>query len=136
DSLRSLRTLAITSMLIVVVWMLSWQSMNDRLARYGPAAELQSWVDLGQRLKNLKVDVFTVDLKESIDWDEMDAPPRAPNFEVGTDRVDLQVVVTWPKPLDYSISLEPVARGKNAEIESRVARVYRVVPRRGGGGAR
>src|SRR6267142_4913446 len=127
EALRSLRTLAITSMLIVVMWLLSWQSIEERFSWYGPTVELQTWLHLGERLRQLKVDVFKAEATATIENDEKDIKRIAPNEETYTVSDDLRVDVTWPKRTSYWISLVPADRGRHTAYDSRVSRVYGVV---------
>lgn len=127
EALRSLRTLAITSLLIVVMWMLSWQSMQERIGWYGPTVELQTWLHLVDRLRQMKVDVFEAAATAPIEDDEEEVRRIAPNDETYTVPVPLRVDVTWPGRKSYSISLVPAVLGRQTAAHD--SRVYRVVVR-------
>jgi hypothetical protein len=127
-AIKSLHTLFFASLLILALWLLSWPASGEKLRLYRAAIDLHAWVNMKERLSNLKIDVFEADPSGDITHDVEEGKPKATNYESYDLPVPLQLSVTWPMQRTEGFHLTPAGFSqKTLTVSGASARVYRIV---------
>ena len=125
EALKSLRNLFLTTLVVLVLWFLTWPSAVEKLRQYRDAKDIHAWVLLKELIKHPELNVFDLDPEESIsgfDVERLDA--RGNDYR---DRLELEIRSVWPTEGVFAVTLVPEDdyRKHDAEIAG-FARVYRV----------
>ena len=125
EAITAIRRLFLTTLVIVVVWFIGFLSAQDKYTAYQEVKELYGWLILYNEVSHqLPWNVFDVDHLKVLDtvWEEtgeQEAPnPGAPTLIP----VPHKILIAWPAPQRYTLSLVPINSGLNPETE----RLYRV----------
>ncbi|CAB1080827.1 hypothetical protein D1AOALGA4SA_8500 [Olavius algarvensis Delta 1 endosymbiont] len=69
EAAKSLRSLFLASLLIVLVWLISWPSAIMRFEHYRDARQLHAWLFLKERMANFDREIFDSEPEDLIDKD-------------------------------------------------------------------
>ena len=126
EAIRSIRALFLSSLLIILLWVLTWPSAQQKFREYQDARDLHAWLYLKDRME-----VFA--------WAERPAREVEQGLDPAADPVDedcsegdepglvcmpLEIEATWPDIVKYSLVLYPkIVEGHGRDGE-RFLRVY------------
>ncbi|MEE9171168.1 MAG: hypothetical protein V3U73_15525 [bacterium] len=126
EATKSLRSLFLASLLIVLVWLISWPSAIERFKHYRDAGQLHAWLFLKERLDNFGREVFSdSDPEELIDKDYRSVEDFTGGYE---EWLPLILETTWPIVDQHPLILEPefyYPHGEDREQAGSSVRVYR-----------
>ncbi len=128
EALKSLKTLFVSTLVVLLLWLLTWPATVAKYEQYREARDLHAWLllkELTERHKDL--DVFAVPPDESISTYDVERDSQTPQGGDYTERITLEVVTVWPYVATYPITLRPEVDYRKEDPQvAEYARIYRV----------
>ena len=133
DAIRSLHALFVTSLLVLLVWLLAWPAATEKIRLYHATAEVTAWAAMREALTGLHRSVFAEDANADITEDEMLGEPRPPSNEPEDVKLPLEAIITWPDERTEGFTLVHAEQfdPRVMTLKGSAARVYRIVTQHG-----
>jgi hypothetical protein len=128
DALKSLKTLFLSTLAVLLLWFMTWPGAVEKLQHYRQARDLHAWVLLKDLFQaSTELEVFDFDADEPISTYDVDRVSPTPQGGDYVETIGLKVDAAWPTEATHRITLRPESyyRQTEREIVNR-ARVYRV----------
>ena len=106
DAVKSLRTLFLASLGIVVLWLYVFPRTAETFKLYDSARDLHAWILLRERFKDFEMDIFEIGRDQKVRDVEFEGIISA-RGDNGIVKYPLKVTATWPKTGVYSVTLVP-----------------------------
>jgi hypothetical protein len=122
-SVRSLRSLIYSSLLVLLIWFVAWPSARQRLALFHASVDLHAWL----YLKEVLAMVSTSDYEKGgpISTYMGSGKPKAPSYQPYPRPFPLEVRAFWPTVGKYPIQLAPDRELTLVELSS-PTQVFRI----------
>jgi hypothetical protein len=129
DAIRALHTLFFTSLLVLMLWLLTWPAATEKIRLYHATAEVTAWAATREALAAMHRDVFTEAADTDIAADEVTGEPKPPSNEPETLMPALEAIITWPDERAEAFTLVHAGQfdPKVMTLRGSAARVYRIV---------
>jgi len=133
DAIRSLHALFFTSLLVLLLWLLTWPAATEKIRLYHATADVTAWAAMRETLASLHRDVFAEAADEDITEDMTLGEPRPPQNEPEDVRLPLEVIVTWPDERTEGFTLVHADQfnPRVMTLPGTAARVYRIMTAHG-----
>lgn len=133
DAIRALHTLFFTSLLVLMLWLLTWPAATEKIRLYHATAEVTAWVATREALATMHRSVFTVRPDADIDTDEVTGEPKPPSNEPETLTPQLEAIITWPDERAEAFTLVHAEQfnPKVMTLKGSAARIYRIITAHG-----
>lgn len=127
EALKSLRTLFLSTLVVTLLWFVTYPSAIEKLEQYKQARELQAWLLLKELIWSFELDVFEFDYDESIHSYEVERISPTPQGGDFNETMKLEIDTTWPDETKYKITFEPESYYyENSPKVIDYARIYRI----------
>jgi len=128
DAVKSLRTLFLTSITLLLLWFVTWPSTTAMLPLFRATADLTAWAAMRDALVARASDVLAMPADADVTSYTTFGEPRPPNDNQDEIAHDLAVTVTWPEARIVPFTLVHADQFDPGVMTLRgtVARVYRI----------
>jgi len=128
DAIKSVHTLFFTSLLVLLLWLLTWPAATEKIRLYHATAEVTAWAAMRATLASLHRSVFVEEPEDDITEDQVLGEPRPPTNEPEDVSLPLEVILTWPEERTERFTLIHAGQfnPRAMTLPGTIARVYRI----------
>ena len=128
DAVKSLRTLFLTSVTLLLIWFVTWPSTTAMLPLFRATADLTAWAAMRDALVARESDVLAMPADADVTSYTTFGAPRPPNNNQDEIAHDLAVTVTWPEArvVPFTLVHADQFNPRVMTLPGAVARVYRI----------